>query len=91
MKLKDTSSLEGKLCQTLDIVLKTKDITLLTKVCIVKTMVFFSSHVWMWELDPKEIWVLKNWYFWTVVLDKTLKSPLDFKEIQPVNPKRNQP
>ena len=54
MKLKDTSSLEGKLCQTLDIVLKTKDITLLTKVCIVKTMVFFSSHVWIQELDRKE-------------------------------------
>ena len=51
---------------------------------------FSSSHVWMWELDHKESWVLKNWYFWTVVLDKTLESPLDCKEIQPVHPKRGQ-
>ena len=42
----------------------------------------FSSHVWMWELNYKEIRVLKNWYFWTVVLEKTLESPLDCKEIQ---------
>ena len=46
-----------------------------------------SSHVWMWELDCKESWVLKNWCFWTVVLEKTLESPLDIKEIQPVHPK----
>ena len=46
-----------------------------------------SSHVWMWELDYKEIWALKNWCFWTVVLEKTLESPLDCKEIQPVHPK----
>ena len=45
----------------------------------------------MWELDYKESWVLKNWCFWTVVLEETLESPLDRKEIQPVNPKRNQP
>ena len=45
---------------------------------------FFSSHVWVWELDYKEIWVLKNWCFWTVVLDKTLESPLDCKEIKSV-------
>ena len=44
----------------------------------------------MWELDYKEIWVLKNWCFWTVVLEKTLQSPLDCKEIQPVHPKGNQ-
>ena len=43
-----------------------------------------SSHIWMWELDYKESWVPKNWCFWTVVLDKTLESPLDCKEIQPV-------
>ena len=49
-----------------------------------------SSHVWMWELDYKESWALKNWCFWTVVLEKTLESPLDFKEIQPVHPKGNQ-
>ena len=47
---------------------------------------FSSSHVWMWELDYKESWALKNWCFWTVVLEKTLESPLDCKEIKPVNP-----
>ena len=51
---------------------------------------FSSSYVWMWELDCKEIWVLKNWCFWTVVLEKTLESPMDSKEIQPVQPKGNQ-
>ena len=50
---------------------------------------FSCGHVWMWELDHKG-WALKNWCFWTVVLEKTLKSPLDCKEIQPVNPKGNQ-
>ena len=48
---------------------------------------FSVSHVWMWELDHKESWAPKNWCFWTVVLEKTLKSPLDYKEIQPVHPK----
>ena len=48
---------------------------------------FSSGHVWIWELNYKESWVLKNWYFWTVVLEKTLESPLDYKEIQPVYPK----
>ena len=48
---------------------------------------FSSSHVWMWELDYTESWVLKNWCFCTVVLEKTLESPLDCKEIQPVHPK----
>ena len=47
---------------------------------------FSSSHVWMWELDYKESWVLKNWCFWTVVLEKTPESPLNCKEIKPVNP-----
>ena len=51
---------------------------------------FSSSHVWMWELDYKESWALKNWCFWTVVLEKTLESPLDCKEIQPVHPKGDQ-
>ena len=51
---------------------------------------FSSGHVWVWELDYEESWVLKNWCFWTVVLEKTLESPLDCKEIQPVNPKGNQ-
>ena len=52
---------------------------------------FSSSHVWIWELDNKESWVLKNWCFWTVVLEKTLESSLDCKEIKPVHPKGNQP
>ena len=51
---------------------------------------FSSGHVWMWELDYKESWVLRNWCFWTVVLEKSLESPLDCKEIQPVHPKGDQ-
>ena len=51
---------------------------------------FASSHVWMWELDYKQSWAQKNWCFWIVVLEKTLESPLDCKEIQPVHPKGNQ-
>ena len=51
---------------------------------------FPSSHVWMWELNDKESWAPKNWCFWTVVLEKTLVSPLDCKEIQPIHPKGDQ-
>ena len=51
---------------------------------------FSSSHVWMWELDCKESWAQKNWFFWTVVLEKALENPLDCKKIQPVNPKGNE-
>ena len=51
---------------------------------------FSSSQIWMWELDHKESWALKNWCLWTVVLEKTLESPLDCKEIQLVHPKGNQ-
>ena len=51
---------------------------------------FSSSHVWIWELDYKESWALKNWCFWTVVLEKTLESPLDCKGIQPVHSKVSQ-
>ena len=50
---------------------------------------FSSGHVWMWELDSKETWAPKNWCFWTVVLEKTLESPLDCKEIQPVHSEGN--
>ena len=71
----------------LDSILKSRDITLPTKVCLVKAMFFPSSHVWMWELDYKESWAANNWCFWTVVLEKTLESPVDCKEIQPVYPK----
>ena len=55
-----------------------------------KSYGFSGSHVWMWELDYKEGWASKNWWFWTVVLEKTLESPLDCKEIQPVHPKGDQ-
>ena len=74
----------------LDSILKSRDITLPTKVCLVKAMLFPSSRVWMWDLDHKESWAPENWCFWTVVLENTLESPLDCKEIQPVHPKRNQ-
>ena len=51
---------------------------------------FSSSHVWMWELDYKESWMPKNWFFWTMVLEKTLESPLDCMESHPINPKGNE-
>ena len=52
---------------------------------------FSSGHVWIWELDCEESWVLENWCFWTMVLEKTLESPLDCKEIQPVHPEGDSP
>ena len=55
-----------------------------------QSCVFSISHVWVWELDYKEIYVLKNWCFWTVALEETLENSLDCKEIQPVHPKGNQ-
>ena len=73
-----------KAMTNLDSILKSRDITLPTKVRLVKG--FSSSHAWMWESDYKESWALKNWCFWTMVLAKTLESPLDCKEIQPVHP-----
>ena len=71
----------------LDSTLKSRDITLPASS---QSYGFSSSHIWMWELDHKEGWALKNWCFWTVVLEKTFQSPLDCKEIKPVNPKGNQ-
>ena len=71
----------------LDSRLKSIDITLSTKVYLIKAMVF---PVVMWELDYKESWALKNWCFWTVVLEKTLESPLNCEEIHPVHPKGDQ-
>ena len=56
-----------------------------------QSYVFSISHIWMWELDYKASWMLKTWYFWTVVLEKTLESLLAWKEIQPIHPKGNQP
>ena len=60
------------------------------QVSVVLRRDFSSSHVWMWELDCEESWAPKNWCFWTVVLEKTLESPLDCKEVQPVHPKGDQ-
>ena len=77
-----------KVLTNLDSILKSRDITLPTKVHLFKLW-FSSSFVWMWELDHRESWALKNWCFWIVVLEKTPESPLDFKEIQPVHPKGN--
>ena len=79
-----------KVMTNLDSILKSRDITLPTEVDLVNAMVFSSSHVWMYELEYKESWAPKNWFFWTVVLEKTLESPLDCKEIQPVHPKGDQ-
>ena len=69
----------------LDSMLKSRDIV--NKGLSSQGFGFSSSHAWMWELDYKESWALKNWCFWTVVLEKTLESPWDCKEIQPVHPK----
>ena len=75
-----------------DNILKSRDITLQTKVHIVKTSGFSSSHVWIWDLNNKKKgWTPKNWCFSTVVLEKTLESPLENMEMKPVNPKGNQP
>ena len=83
--------LHGRKAMTnLDSVLKSRDITLLTKIHLVKSYGFSSSHVWMWELDYKEIWAPNNWWFWTVVLEKTLERLLDCEKIKPVIPKGNQ-
>ena len=79
-----------KAMTNLDSVLKSRDITLLTKVHTVKAMVFPRGHVWLWELDHKEGTELKNWCLRTVVLERTPGSPLDSKEIKPVSLKRNQ-
>ena len=80
-----------KAITNLDSILKNRDITLLTNKCPSSQCYgFSSSYVWMWKLDHKESWAPKNWCFWSVVLEKTLESPLDCKEIQPVHPKGNQ-
>ena len=75
-----------KVMTTLGNMLKSRNITCPTKVCLVKAIGFSSSHVWMWELDCEERWEPKNWCFWTVVLEKTLES----KKVQPVHTKGNQ-
>ena len=83
------SLLGRKAVINLDSILKSRYITLSTKVQSSQGYGFSSGHVWMWELDYKESWVLKNWCFWTI-MEKTLESPLDCKEIQPVHPKGDQ-
>ena len=82
--------LERKAMTNVDSILKSRDVTL-PQGLYSQSYGFSSSHVWMWELNPKEDWAPKNWCFWTVMLEKTLESRLDFKEIKPVNPKGNQP
>ena len=81
--------LGGKAMTNLDSILKSREITLSTKVHLVKAMVI-PVVVYGCELDYKESWVQKNWCFWTVVLEKTLESPSDSKEIQPVHSKGDQ-
>ena len=79
-----------KVTTNLDSILKSRDITFSAKVHLVKAMVFPVVMYGMWELDYKESWAPKNWCFWTVVLEKTLESTLDCKEIQPIHPKVDQ-
>ena len=90
MKLKDACSLEEKVMTNQDSILKSRNISLPTKIHLVKAVVFpvvmYGCAIW----TIKKSWTLKNWCFWTVVLEKTLESPLDSREIQPVHPKGNQ-
>ena len=72
-----------KAMTNLDSLLKSRDIYFANKGPSSQSYGFMSSHVWMWDLDYKESWVLENWCFWTVALEKTLESFLDSKEIQP--------
>ena len=87
-EIKRCLMLRRKAMTNLANILKSRDIT--DKGPSSQSSDFSSNHVWMWELDHKESWMLNNWCFWTVVLEKTLDSPLDGKEVQPVNPKGNQ-
>ena len=89
MKLKRCLLLGIKAMMNLNSILKSRDISWLTKICLVKAMVF-PVVMYGYKLDDKESWVLENRCFWTVVLEKTLESHLDCKEIQPVHPKGNQ-
>ena len=91
VKIKRFLLLWRKTVINLDSILKSKNIILPTKVCIVKATVFPIVVYGLWELDHKAGWVPKNWCLWTVVLRKTLESPLNYKEIKPVNSKGNQP
>ena len=90
-KIKTCLLVGRKVMTNLDSVLKNRDISLPAKVCILKALFFSSNHVQMWELGHKEGWAPKNCCFQTVVLEKSLENPLDYKEIKPVDPKGNQP
>ena len=91
-EIKSRLLLGRKAMTNLDSILKSRDITLPTKKdSSSQSYGFSSSHIWMWELDHKESWALKNWCFWNVVLKKTLLSALDSKEIKPVNLKEFSP
>ena len=90
MKLKHTYSLEEKLWPTYRQYIKKQRYYFANKSPSSQSYGFSNSHVWMWELDYKESWAPKNWCFWTMVLEKTLESPLDCKEIQQIHPKGNQ-
>ena len=79
-----------KVMTNLDSIFKSKRHYFVNKDLSSQSYGFSSGHVWIWELDYKESWAPKNWCFWTVVLEKTLESPLDCKDIQPVNSKGNQ-
>ena len=81
---------ERKVMINLDRILKSRDITLPNKGPSSQCYVFSISHIWMWQLDYKESWALKNWCFCTVMLEKMLESPLNCKEIQPVHSKGDQ-
>ena len=89
MKLKDACTLEESYDQPRQDT-KTQKHYFASKSPSSQSYDFSSSHVWMSELDYKESWAPKNWCFWIVVLEKTLESPLNLKEIKPVNPKGNQ-
>ena len=83
--------LPGRKAMTnLDSILKSRDINFADKGPSRQSFCFSSSYVWVWELGHKESWVVKNWCFWTVLLEKILESPLECKEIQQVHPKGNQ-
>ena len=90
MKLKDAYSLEGKLWPTYTAYWKQR-YYYANKGLSSQGYGLSSGHIWMWESNCEESWAPKNWWFWTVVLEKTLESPLDCKEIQPVHPKGDQP
>ena len=89
-EIKRSLLLGRKVMTNLKNIFKSRDMNYLANKCpSSQSYGFSSSHVWMWELDYKEIWVPKNWCFWTVVLEKTLEHPLDFKDIQTIYPKEN--